>query len=99
MDWNLCRNKRVRPPYIPLIRYPTDTSNFDPVDPDRLKTSDSGDISPDRLVPDNSNRRSEHAFFEFTFRRFFDETAQAPGLSWTPQDDDEDGSGKAPVYV
>lgn len=97
VNWDICRNKvGVRPPYIPTIRYPTDTSNFDPVEPDRLKTSDSGEISPDKLVPDKS-RRSEHAFFEFTFRRFFDDAGHAPGFTWIPGDDDEDS--KPPVFV
>lgn len=97
VDWDVCRNKSFHPPCIPTIRYPTDTSNFDPVDPDRLKTSGSGEISPDQRVPDKS-RRSEHAFFEFTFRRFFDDSGHSPGFTWTPGDED-DIEGNNEVYV
>jgi len=100
VDWSIFRCKvGIHPPYIPTIRYPTDTSNFDPVDPDRLKTSGSGgEISPDKLVPDKS-RRSEHAFFEFTFRRFFDDAGQSPGFTWSRADDEDGDGSKAPVYV
>lgn len=47
-------------PYIPTIHHPTDTSNFDPVAPNHAPTA-SIDDTP----------RSSHAFYEFTFRRFF----------------------------
>ncbi|XP_071800534.1 uncharacterized protein [Asterias amurensis] len=76
-------NLRKTPaPYQPTIRYPTDTSNFDPVDPDRLKDSNSSGDSWDGYPYNGKNKTSsglengkhpEHAFFEFTFRRFFDD--------------------------
>uniref|UniRef100_A0A0L8GU42 non-specific serine/threonine protein kinase n=3 Tax=Octopus bimaculoides TaxID=37653 RepID=A0A0L8GU42_OCTBM len=52
-------------PYAPTILYPTDTSNFDPVDLDKLQ-KDNNDGHHSQLPP-------EHGFFEFTFRRFFDD--------------------------
>ncbi|KAK6168316.1 hypothetical protein SNE40_021108 [Patella caerulea] len=54
-------------PFVPKIRYATDTSNFDQVDPDKLRNSDSEDLM--RF----DGKHPEHAFFEFTFRRFFDD--------------------------
>ena len=59
--------------YIPEIKYPTDTSNFDPIEPDRLRSESESD--GDWI---NSNQPI-HGFFEFTFRRFFDSTPSAPG--------------------
>lgn len=53
-------------PYIPKIRYATDTSNFDPIVPDKLRNSDE-----EKLDNTLDNRAGPvHAFFEFTFRRF-----------------------------
>lgn len=56
-------------PWRPEIKYETDTSNFDPIDPERLfhDHSDSDE--------DGSGRRTKdsHGFYEFTFRRFFDD--------------------------
>lgn len=81
-------------PYIPLIKYPTDTSNFDPVEMERQLSSTShahnyenNDYMPcsedqqegQCVQKEGGKRRAkdkkipEHAFFEFTFRRFFDE--------------------------
>ena len=85
-------------PYKPIIRYPTDTSNFDPVELERQlsntsnylhnyenndympKSSDQHNCSTHK---ENGSKRKkdkkipEHAFFEFTFRRFFDEEGTA----------------------
>uniref|UniRef100_A0A2M4A5J0 non-specific serine/threonine protein kinase n=1 Tax=Anopheles triannulatus TaxID=58253 RepID=A0A2M4A5J0_9DIPT len=63
--------------YEPKIKYPTDTSNFDPIDPGRLQDSSSscdetglgGNL--DELC--DSGKPFHHGFFEFTFRRFFDD--------------------------
>ena len=55
-------------PHKPHIKYPTDTSNFDPVDPERLRNS--GSSGSDERGDDS---RPFHGFFEFTFRRFFDD--------------------------
>ncbi|KAM7367636.1 hypothetical protein PAMP_013922 [Pampus punctatissimus] len=63
-------------PYIPTIAHSTDTSNFDPVDPDKLWSSDSDgeDALNDTLNGWFRNgKHPEHAFYEFTFRRFFDD--------------------------
>ena len=54
--------------YIPQIKYPTDTSNFDPIEPDRLRSD--ADSDSDWA---NTNQPI-HGFYEFTFRRFFDST-------------------------
>jgi len=54
--------RRTQAPYTPRIAHPTDTSNFDPCDAEK-DPSDSGN------PPDNQF----HGFYEFTFRRFFDD--------------------------
>lgn len=94
------RNKPA--PYIPSIRYPADTSNFDPVD----------DVAPDKpppAAPEPNGRHPDHGFFEFTFRRFFDDGGQAypvragtgAALGVTGSQSNEDGlDGQgSPVYV
>ncbi|KFB53159.1 AGAP003618-PB-like protein [Anopheles sinensis] len=58
------------------IKYPTDTSNFDPIDPGRLQDSSSscdegGHGNLDEVC--DSGKPFHHGFFEFTFRRFFDD--------------------------
>ena len=53
--------------FIPTIKHATDTSNFDPIDPDRIR--ESGDADGDWM---NNGNQPVHGFFEFTFRRFFD---------------------------
>ncbi|EAA08938.6 AGAP003618-PA [Anopheles gambiae str. PEST] len=62
--------------YEPKIKYPTDTSNFDPIDPGRLQDSSSscdenGHGNLDEVC--DSGKPFHHGFFEFTFRRFFDD--------------------------
>ncbi|KAK9531296.1 hypothetical protein VZT92_010729 [Zoarces viviparus] len=63
-------------PYVPTIAHSTDTSNFDPVDPEKMWSSD-GD-GEDNLNDTlngwfRNGKHPEHAFYEFTFRRFFDD--------------------------
>lgn len=61
-------------PYVPTIAHSTDTSNFDPVDPDKLRSSDGEGNHNDTLNGWFRNgKHPEHAFYEFTFRRFFDD--------------------------
>lgn len=65
-------------PYKPRILYDTDTSNFDPIDPDKLRNNDddnNDESSPDNDDNDTIQRRDYHGFYEFTFRRFFDDNA------------------------
>ncbi|RWS14954.1 Serine/threonine-protein kinase LATS1-like protein [Dinothrombium tinctorium] len=98
-------------PFIPPIRHPTDTSNFDPIDPDKLHNSNkSNGIHP---YDDNQNsdryengKHPEHAFFEFTFRRFFDDGGQPYPLRMSLDGNEavnsssvtDNGQG-SPVYV
>uniref|UniRef100_A0A0B7AYS4 non-specific serine/threonine protein kinase n=1 Tax=Arion vulgaris TaxID=1028688 RepID=A0A0B7AYS4_9EUPU len=85
--------RRQPAPLKPTIRYLTDTSNFDPVDPDKLRTNDSE--SSKKLDSKLENgKHPEHAFFEFTFRRFFDDG----GHPYTVQSQQGQGSS-SPVYV
>ncbi|KAK9874967.1 hypothetical protein WA026_005782 [Henosepilachna vigintioctopunctata] len=80
-------------PYIPRIEYPTDTSNFDPVDPDRLRNSASIDSNASDELLDDS--KPFHGFFEFTFRRFFDDGG-GPVFNKINLDDNDN---QGPVYV
>jgi len=83
--------RRHNPPHVPRIQFSTDTSNFDPIDPERLQNSDSSD--PDNRSSDSDGNRPFHGFFEFTFRRFFDDGGGPSRISL----DDNDGQGA--VYV
>ncbi|KAJ3606450.1 hypothetical protein NHX12_025971, partial [Muraenolepis orangiensis] len=72
--------RQQRAPYVPTIAHCTDTSNFDPVDPDKLWSEEGdggggdGDHNDDTLAGWFRNgKHPEHAFYEFTFRRFFDD--------------------------
>ncbi|KAF4092119.1 hypothetical protein AMELA_G00017250 [Ameiurus melas] len=60
------------PPHVPKIAHCTDTSNFDPVDPDKL-WSDDGNHNDTLSAWFRNGKHPEHAFYEFTFRRFFDD--------------------------
>lgn len=80
-------------PYVPRIEFPTDTSNFDPVDPDRLRNSASIDSTASDEQLDDSNLF--HGFFEFTFRRFFDDGG-GPVFNRINLDDNDN---QGPVYV
>lgn len=104
-------------PYIPQIICETDTSNFDLQEEDHLGTSSEVNgigrdraedyVNGDRL--DYNGKHPDHAFFEFTFRRFFDDDGHA--LDPFPfRSKSEDSSKKAssqgsenaqasPVYV
>ncbi|XP_020283584.1 serine/threonine-protein kinase Warts isoform X2 [Pseudomyrmex gracilis] len=86
--------RRQMAPHIPRIEYPTDTSNFDPVDPDKLRNSESSDSNKSDELLDNG--KPFHGFFEFTFRRFFDDNG-GPVYPSRISLDDNDNQG--PVYV
>ncbi|KAM9804701.1 serine/threonine-protein kinase LATS2 [Neosynchiropus ocellatus] len=84
-------NLRQQPaPYRPKIAHPMDTSNFDPVEEEGGPGawSDSGDSTRalDALCTPHG-KHPEHAFYEFTFRRFFDDNGcpfsypKPPGIS------------------
>ncbi|XP_060526437.1 serine/threonine-protein kinase Warts isoform X2 [Cylas formicarius] len=86
--------RRQPAPHKPRIEYPTDTSNFDPIDPDRLRNSTSIDSSNSEDLSDNS--KLFHGFFEFTFRRFFDDGGVTAFNKINLDDNDNQGG---PVYV
>ena len=92
-------------PYKPSILFDTDTSNFDPIDPEKLRNDDDNNL-------DDNEDRDYHGFYEFTFRRFFDDaghpyTAPASSASTYPaqtasypaQTDDNENPASGPVYV
>ncbi|KAL0963582.1 hypothetical protein UPYG_G00308230 [Umbra pygmaea] len=70
-------NLRTQPaPYRPKIAHPMDTSNFDPVEEEGGPGawSDSGDsMRAWEALCTPHGKHPEHAFYEFTFRRFFDD--------------------------
>nr|XP_008019827.2 serine/threonine-protein kinase LATS2 [Chlorocebus sabaeus]XP_037842870.1 serine/threonine-protein kinase LATS2 [Chlorocebus sabaeus] len=61
-------------PYVPTISHPMDTSNFDPVDEESpWNDASEGSAKAWDTLTSPSNKHPEHAFYEFTFRRFFDD--------------------------
>ena len=91
--------------YKPKISHAMDTSNFDPIDPDRVRES-----NPDEEIkkPDHpsNGKHPEHAFYEFTFRRFFDDMGnpypQIQNLNFEDSDsvaDSTEQESSGPVYV
>ncbi|KAJ8008972.1 hypothetical protein DPEC_G00083970 [Dallia pectoralis] len=87
-------------PYIPTIAHCTDTSNFDPVDPDKLWSSDNkGEGNHNDTLNGwfKNGKHPEHAFYEFTFRRFFDDNGhpyscpKPIGIQYEESSDGEEG--------
>ena len=84
-------------PYKPSILFDTDTSNFDPIDPDKLRNDDENNEM-------DENNRDYHGFYEFTFRRFFDDAGHpyptsSSSSSYTRQTTDDNENPSGPVYV
>ncbi|CAJ0596514.1 unnamed protein product [Cylicocyclus nassatus] len=74
IDFSIDLRQQQHPaPYIPKITHCTDTSNFDPVDPDKLWSDDDGNHNDTLNGWFKNGKHPEHAFYEFTFRRFFDD--------------------------
>lgn len=72
-DWSVdLRSQKA--PHEPKIIHATDTSNFDEIDPEQLRDSNcEGEDSFSEFI--DSKPLWHHGFFEFTFRRFFDDEA------------------------
>ncbi|KAH9488777.1 Serine/threonine-protein kinase lats1 [Bulinus truncatus] len=87
--------RRQPAPFKPTIRFLTDTSNFDPVDPDKLRTNDSEGCKKVDSKLENG-KHPEHAFFEFTFRRFFDDGGHPCSL---PSQQDQETNSPVSSYI
>ncbi|KAM4694939.1 serine/threonine-protein kinase LATS1 [Discoglossus pictus] len=78
--------------YTPKITHPTDTSNFDPVDPDKLWNDEDKDGNKNDTLNGwyKNGKHPEHAFYEFTFRRFFDDNGHPYNCPKPIEYDDDD---------
>ncbi len=69
IDWSVgIRN--YEPPYVPKIMYDADTSNFDPIPQSQLQRLQSKKQHDVSSLPKG---QPEHAFYEWTFIRFYPE--------------------------
>jgi serine/threonine-protein kinase LATS1/2 len=91
IDWSKdLRSQKA--PHEPKIIHATDTSNFDPIDPNQLRDSNGeGDDSFSEFI---DSSKPFHGFFEFTFRRFFDDEAD-----YKISLDNSDNSKTGAIYV
>lgn len=83
-------------PFVPHLDNPTDTSNFDDIDADKVRSSCGGSTDSEQDFG-----KPFHGFFEFTFRRFFDDGG-GPGYPRLPMGmcpDEHDPIPQGPVYV
>ncbi|CAG2172904.1 unnamed protein product, partial [Oppiella nova] len=96
-------------PYTPEIKYETDTSNFDEIEDNLHTNGTSGDMLSregyeymNQMNGYSEGKHPEHAFFEFTFRRFFDAGGQAYPIKLSDSNSStnsaDTGQG-SPVYV
>ncbi|XP_041924416.1 serine/threonine-protein kinase LATS2 [Alosa sapidissima] len=95
-EMDFSSNLRQQPaPYRPRIAHPMDTSNFDPVEEEGGPGawSDSGDGRAYDTLYSPHSKHPEHAFYEFTFRRFFDDNGCPFRYPKPPEEAQRSGGG------
>ena len=92
---------RRRPaPYIPAVAHPADTSNFDVAEPIQSTSPSTDRSSSSRAETSGDDGDGQHAFLEFTFRRFFDDDDE--GRLFPPShcfDDEDHNTMNDALYV
>ena len=88
--------RRRRAPYVPYLRYATDTSHFDMTEPDDRSVDTLDSLAANTALNAAAAAAAggsscDAAFLDFTFRRFFDADGHAHATRVT--------DGPAPVYV
>lgn len=82
--------RKQRAPYKPPIKHETDTSNFDSVDDIEQHHHDDEDF--------RNGKYPEHAFVEFTFRRFFDDCGHPLKMTESLEKHTSDTYGGIPIH-
>ncbi|XP_078322610.1 uncharacterized protein LOC111103289 isoform X3 [Crassostrea virginica] len=105
-DINFEGLRKSQPPWKPKIKHAMDTSYFDEIDSKFDDDSDEEMQKPDHPI---NGKHPEHAFLEFTFRRFFDdgghpypsmkEDPSPPVVDLSQEIPTAEDSSSAPVYV